>query len=131
MVYFDGSCALCRAEIGYYQRRDQDQALCFSDISQPGAVTPEGVTRTHAMKRFHVRAADGRILSGAAAFVAVWHVLPGWRRVALATSLPGVVMALEWGYRFFLPVRPLISRFYGRVLRLGAIMKLITDDRAS
>ncbi len=83
------------------------------------------------MKRFHVRAADGRILSGAAAFVAIWRVLPGWRRLAMVTSLPGVILVLEWGYRLVLPVRPLISRFYGRVLRLGADAKADADERAS
>ena len=120
-VYFDGSCSLCRAEIGYYRREDQDRALCFVDISETGAIPPEGITQKRAMKRFHVRASDGRVLSGAAAFVEVWTRLPRWRWAARAASLPGALIALEWGYRLFLPVRPFISRFFGRVLRLQAV----------
>ena len=121
-VYFDGSCSLCRAEIGYYRREDQDRALCCVDISETGAIPPEGITQERAMKRFHVRASDGRVLSGAAAFVEVWTRLPRWRWAARAASLPGALIALEWGYRLFLPVRPFISRFFGRVLRLQAVI---------
>ena len=120
-VYFDGSCPLCRAEIGYYRRKDQAGALCFVDISETGAVTPEGITQQRAMERFHVRASDGRVLSGAAAFVEVWTRLPKWRWAARAASLPGALAALELGYRMFLPVRPFISRLFGRVLQLQAV----------
>lgn len=120
-VYFDGSCPLCRAEIGYYRRKDQGGAFCFVDISETGAVTPEGITQQWAMERFHVRASDGRILSGAAAFVEVWTRLPNWRWAARAASLPGALAALELGYRMFLPVRPFISRLFGRVLQLKAV----------
>jgi predicted DCC family thiol-disulfide oxidoreductase YuxK len=119
-VYFDGSCPLCRAEIGYYRRTDQAGSLCFVDVSESAALTPEGTTQQQAMERFHVRASDGRILSGAAAFVEVWSRLPKWRLAARAASLPGVLPVLEWGYRMFLPVRPLMSRLFGRVLRLRA-----------
>ena len=122
-VFFDGSCPLCRAEIGYYRREDQCRALCFIDISETGGIPPEGITQARAMKRFHVRASDGRILSGAAAFVEVWTRLPRWRWAAHAASLPGALIALEWGYRIFLPVRPLISRFFGRVLGLQAVIR--------
>ena len=121
-VFFDGSCPLCRAEIGYYRRKDQGRALCFVDISEPGAVPPEGVTHERAMKRFHVLASNGRVLSGAAAFVEVWARLPRWRWAARAASLPGVLIALEWGYRIFLPVRPIISRFFARALGRQAII---------
>jgi predicted DCC family thiol-disulfide oxidoreductase YuxK len=117
-VYFDGSCPLCRAEIGYYQRKDQNHALCFVDISETGAVPPDGITQERAMKRFHVRARDGRVLSGAAAFVEVWTRLPRWRWTARAASLPGALIVLEWGYRIFLPVRPFMSHFFGRALEL-------------
>ena len=119
-VYFDGSCSLCRAEIGCYRRNDQDHALCFVNISETGTVSPKGITQERAMNRFHVCASDGRVLSGAAAFVEVWTRLPRWRWAASAASLPGALIALEWGYRFFLPVRPFISRFFGRALRLQA-----------
>ncbi len=120
-VFFDGSCPLCRAEIGYYRRQDQAGALCFVDISDPGTVTPEGITQRRAMERFHVRASDGSVLSGAAAFVEVWTRLPKWRWAARAASLPGALAALELGYRMFLPVRPIIARVFGRVLKLQSV----------
>ena len=121
-MYFDGSCPLCRAEIGYYRRKDEISALCFVDISEAGAVTPEGISQRRAMERFHVRASDGSVLSGAAAFVEVWTRLPRWRWAARAASLPGGLIALELGYRIFLPVRPFLSRLFGRVLRLQAVI---------
>jgi predicted DCC family thiol-disulfide oxidoreductase YuxK len=119
-VYFDGSCPLCRAEIGYYRRQDDGRALCFVDVSLPTAAVPEGLTRGQAMARFHVRAPDGRLLSGAAGFVAVWGQLPRWRWAARAAALPGVLTLLELGYRLFLPVRPILSRFVAAVLRWKA-----------
>ena len=120
-LFFDGSCPLCRAEIGYYRRKDQAGALCFVDVSETGAPTPEGVTQQRALERFHVRAHDGRVLSGAAAFVEVWTRLPKWRWAAKAASLPGALAALELGYRMFLPVRPFISRVFGQVLKLQSV----------
>ena len=120
-VFFDGSCPLCRAEIGYYRRKDQAGALCFVDVSETGAATPEGITQRRALGRFHVRSGDGRVLSGAAAFVEVWTRLPKWRWAARAASLPGALAALELGYRMFLPVRPFISRVFGQVLKLQSV----------
>ena len=120
-VFFDGSCPLCRAEIGYYRRKDQAGALCFVDVSETGAATPEGITKRRALERFHVRSGDGRVLLGAAAFVEVWTRLPKWRWAARAVSLPGALAALELGYRIFLPVRPFISRVFGQVLKLQSV----------
>jgi predicted DCC family thiol-disulfide oxidoreductase YuxK len=114
-VYFDGSCPLCQAEIGYYRGKDQAGALCFVDVSKIDAATPEGMTRQRAMERFHLRTSDGRVVSGAAALVEIWSRLPNWRWAARAASLPGALPALELGYRMFLPVRPFISRLFGRV----------------
>ncbi|MDU6494072.1 DUF393 domain-containing protein [Bradyrhizobium sp.] len=119
-VYYDGSCPLCRAEIGYYSRTDQDGALCFVDVSAAGAAPPEGLTQSEAMARFHVRAGDGRLLSGAEAFVEVWRRLPRWRWAARLASLPGVLAVLELGYRLFLPVRPFISRGVARLQQRAA-----------
>jgi predicted DCC family thiol-disulfide oxidoreductase YuxK len=121
-IYFDGSCPLCRAEIAAYQRVDETGACRFVDVSDPAVSVPEGLTRDQALRRFHVRAGDGRLLSGAAAFVEVWSRLPQWRWAARIASWPGMLTVLEAGYRLFLPVRPLLSRLFGRALRLMSSM---------
>ena len=114
ILYFDGSCPLCRAEIAHYRGRDRAGALSFVDVSAAGTVPPDGMTRQQVMERFHVRDGKGELLSGAAAFVAVWRRLPGWRWAARVAALPGAMRTLEAGYRLFLPIRPFISRFFGK-----------------
>lgn len=116
-VFYDGSCPLCRAEIGHYRRADNSGALCFVDVSDPNAPPPIGLTRQQAMDRFHVRSNNGELLSGAAAFADVWSRLPGWRWAARAAALPGAMTMLEFGYRLILPVRPFISRFIAKLQR--------------
>lgn len=116
-IYFDGSCPLCRAEIQHYRGLDDDGALDFVDVSQAGASLPPGLVPKTAMARFHVRAADGRLLSGAAGFVEVWSRLPRWRWLAKVAATPGVLTLLEAAYKAFLPARPYLSRLFGRLTR--------------
>jgi predicted DCC family thiol-disulfide oxidoreductase YuxK len=111
---------LCRAEIEFYRRSDNSDALSFIDVSESGASIPAGLTQQRALERFHVRAGNGQILSGAAAFVEVWARLPRWRWAARAAALPGSMAALELGYRLFLPVRPVISRLFSKMQKLAA-----------
>jgi len=109
-VYFDGSCPLCSVEIDHYAGQTGGEDLCFVDVSRGGASLGDGLAPDAAMKRFHVRLADGTLLSGARAFIAVWASLPGWRWAARIATLPGVPTLLEGAYRLFLPLRPLLSR---------------------
>ncbi|MDE3239473.1 MAG: DUF393 domain-containing protein [Paracoccaceae bacterium] len=119
-VFYDGACPLCSAEIGLYRAQDRDGALCLVDVSRPEAALPPGVTQAEALARFHVRAADGRVLSGAAAFVAVWQSLPRWRWLARLARVPGMLWVMERGYRLFLPLRPAIVAVYRRLARKPA-----------
>lgn len=109
-VYFDGSCLLCSAEIRHYTTRQGAERIAFQDVSAPGADPGPGLTQRQALRRFHVRRADGTILSGARAFATVWDTLPGWRPLGRLARIPGVLSLLEVGYRLFLPVRPALSR---------------------
>lgn len=114
-VYFDGACPLCQAEINHYRKQEGAGAICFVDVSRSEETLALDLTKQQAMKRFHVRANDGLLLSGAAAFVAVWSTLPRWRLAARLAALPGILRILEVAYRLFLPVRPAISRLFGCV----------------
>ena len=61
---------------------------------------------------------DGKLLSGAAAFAAMWRVIPLLRPLGLAARAPWVLAMLERIYMRFLPVRPRLQRvFSGRVRR--------------
>ena len=113
-VFYDGSCPLCTAEIGLYRAQDSAGALTLIDVSQEAAL-PDGLTKAAAMARFHVLTDRGQVLSGAAAFVEVWRSLPKWRWLARVSRLPGALWLMERAYLGFLPIRPYLSRVFGRV----------------
>jgi 3-demethoxyubiquinol 3-hydroxylase len=109
-VLYDGGCPLCRREIAHVQglaQRQGDAGLCFVDISNDTAL--DVAERKALLARFHVQRADGTRLDGAAAFVAMWQRLPGWRWLARLARLPGMLLLLEAAYRGFLRVRPALQ----------------------
>ncbi|MEM7718196.1 MAG: DUF393 domain-containing protein [Pseudomonadota bacterium] len=116
-VYYDGACPLCTAEIEHYETREGADKLCFLNIAEPGADAGPNLQQSDALKRFHVRKPDGTVLSGAAAFIEIWTILPGWHWLARLARLPGVPVLLEVAYRIFLPIRPALSWM---AARLGA-----------
>lgn len=110
VVLYDGACPLCRREIGIYRGLAGSEPLCFADVSDPAQPLPAGMRREALLARFHVQRADGRLLDGAQAFVALWATLPGWRWLARLAALPGMTALMERAYRGFLVVRPLLQR---------------------
>lgn len=116
-VLYDGACPLCRREIGVYRGLRPNTPVCIADVSDIALPLPSGTTREQLLARFHVRGRDGRLLSGAQAFLALWAVLPGWRWLALAGRLPGAAWTMERLYRFFLRWRPALQRWASRLDR--------------
>lgn len=112
-VYFDGSCPLCRREIALYRRLPASQALQWVDVSA-GQPLGEGLSCEAAMRRFHVREAGGRLLSGGAAFARLWRAFPGWRVLGWVFAWPPLSWLLELAYRAFLPLRPRLQRLAHR-----------------
>jgi predicted DCC family thiol-disulfide oxidoreductase YuxK len=121
-VLYDGACPLCRREIGIYRGLRplrSDTPVCFADVSDAALPLPPGTTREQLLARFHVRSRDGRLLSGAQAFLALWATLPGWRWLALVGRLPGAAWAMERAYRLFLRWRPTLQRWAFRLEQPG------------
>jgi predicted DCC family thiol-disulfide oxidoreductase YuxK len=112
-VMFDGTCPLCRREIGLYQSLAALEPVCWLDVSGDTSGF-SAADQARYMARFHVRLQDGRVLSGAAAFAALWLTMPGWRWLGRVGQLPGVTPVLELAYRGFLHLRPWLQRLARR-----------------
>lgn len=117
IVYYDGACPLCRAEIGLYKRLGAKAQFC--DVAAEAA-PPEGISRAEALKRFHVMDRNGRVRSGARAFAELWKATPGWRCAGRIGALPPFVWIGEGIYRVFLLTRPALQALARRSAKAGS-----------
>jgi predicted DCC family thiol-disulfide oxidoreductase YuxK len=106
-VFFDGGCPICRREIATYRSMRGMETIAWRDVSLEAV---EGLDRAAALARFHVRRADGTLVDGAAAFLAVWRASPRLAPLARLLDRQPFRALLEIGYRGFLRVRPLWRR---------------------
>lgn len=115
-VYYDGGCPLCSAEIATYRNCRGADAIDWIDVSAPadggdcGIVAP-GLTRQDALRRFHMRRADGTLVSGGAAFAELWACLPALSWAGRIARRRPFRVLLEAAYRVFLPLRPRLQRW--------------------
>jgi predicted DCC family thiol-disulfide oxidoreductase YuxK len=114
VVWFDGACPLCLREIGLMRRLDRRDAIRFVDVASPESVCP--IDRGELLARFHARE-DGVMLSGAAAFAAMWRAIPMLRPLGLLARNALVLRALEALYLRFLKVRPRLQALAGKASR--------------
>ena len=105
-VWYDGACPLCRREIALMRRLDRARRIEFVDLTGDGTCP---VDRAAALARLHAREGDV-LLSGAAAFAAMWRAIPLLRPLGLAARVPIVLRVLEAAYVRFLAVRPALQR---------------------
>ena len=70
-VYHDGSCPVCRLEIGHFRSQPGAARIDFIDVSPPDVDPGPDLPRDKAMGRFHVRLPNGELRSGGAAFVEI------------------------------------------------------------
>jgi predicted DCC family thiol-disulfide oxidoreductase YuxK len=111
-VWYDGACPLCQREIAAMRRLDRRGAISFIDVAadaDPGCP----IDRGELLARFHA-AENGRVLSGAAAFAAMWRAIPLLRPLGLAARNRLVLALLEASYRAFLRIRPRLQRLAGK-----------------
>lgn len=106
-VWFDSSCPLCQREIALMRRLDKGGAISFIDACDPDGTCP--IDRAELLARFHAEEA-GKLLSGAAAFAAMWRAIPVLRPLGLLAGWKPVTPLFEAAYRRFLRVRPRLQR---------------------
>jgi predicted DCC family thiol-disulfide oxidoreductase YuxK len=112
-VWHDGGCPLCAREIALMRRLDRRGTIKFVDVLEPSAVCPR--SQAELLARFHAREerslGSGPMLSGAAAFAAMWRAIPLLRPLGLLARNAVVLGLLERLYLRFLVVRPRLQRW--------------------
>ena len=90
------------------RRLDKDDAINFIDVSDKGDPSCP-IDQAELLARFHAEE-DGKVLSGAAAFAAMWRAIPALRPLGLIAKNRLVLAVLEQLYILFLRVRPRLQK---------------------
>ncbi len=109
-VFYDGGCPVCSREIAFYRTRPGADSFDWVDVNLAEGSLGADLSREAALSRLHVRLADGTLLSGAAAFAAMWRCMPGLRWLGRLLTVPPFGILAELGYRIFLRVRRIWRR---------------------
>lgn len=100
------------------RKLDRRGAIRFVDVAEAGADAACPIDRSALLARFHAEE-HGTMLSGAAAFAAMWRAIPVLRPIGLVARVPGMLWLLEQAYRGFLRVRPALQGLALRLERRG------------
>ncbi len=107
MIWYDGACPLCTREIALMRRLDWCGAIEFHDVASPDTVCP--IDRRELLARFHA-SENGTMLSGTAAFAAMWRAIPLLKPLGWAARNRVIHGLLELLYVRFLVLRPRLQR---------------------
>ena len=103
-VYFNNSCKICKAEIDLYKKEKIDQINWIDITNNKKAKIETNKNYKQLMRRLHVEK-DGKIFSGAKAFLLVWKNIPKYRILYSIFSLPIIFQIFSVTYEiiaFFL-----------------------------
>ena len=103
-VYYNESCNICRAEINHYKKQNIEE-IDWVDITNNDVAEKETLKDDKTLlRRLHVKK-DGKIFSGAEAFLLVWKNIPKYKFLYNFFKLPVIFQIFSIGYEiiaFFL-----------------------------
>lgn len=103
-IWYDGACPLCVAEISLISRLDKTNGrLAFVDLMGDGTCP---LDRSDMLARFHAQEVGRPVVSGAAAFGAMWRQVTPFQPLGWLTLFPPTLWLMELAYKGFLRLRP-------------------------
>ena len=103
-VYYNESCNICRAEINHYKKQNIEK-IDWVDITNNIDAEKETLKDDKALlRRLHVKK-DGKIFSGAEAFLLIWKNIPKYNFLYSILRLPIIFQIFSFTYEvvaFFL-----------------------------
>ncbi|MDB3888251.1 DUF393 domain-containing protein [Candidatus Pelagibacter sp.] len=106
-VYYNESCSICRAEINLYKKQNIKE-IDWVDITNNEAAENETLKDDKTLlRRLHV-IKDGKVFSGAEAFLILWKKMPKYKFLYNFFKLPLIFNLFFFGYEivaFFLYIK--------------------------
>lgn len=96
-VYFNNSCKICKAEIDLYKKENIDEINWIDITNNNQAKVETKKDFKELLRRLHVEK-NGKIFSGAEAFLLVWKNIPKYRILYSIFSLPIIFQIFSFGY---------------------------------
>ena len=111
VVYFDGLCLACSAEINHYRKLEGSDSFKYVDITAPDFdAKAHGLDPFKVHKVMHVRDSEGILHEGVEAFRTIWKMIPRYQFLYRISNHAMVRPLLEMGYRAFVVARPYLPR---------------------
>ena len=112
-VFYDGGCGFCNASLGRVERIIARRGFRPVPLQTPWVGERTGLSEAELMKEMRLLLPDGRILTGADAYLYVMRRIWWASPLALLLSIPGLRWLFARGYRWFANNRYPISRACG------------------
>tara|TARA_B110000967_G_C18598811_1_gene418190 strand:- start:321 stop:668 length:348 start_codon:yes stop_codon:yes gene_type:complete len=103
-VYFNNSCNICRAEINLYKKQNIEEIEWIDITNNKTAEIETKKNDKTLLRRLHVMN-DGKIVTGAEAFILVWKKIPKYKFLYIFFKLPIIFSLFSLSYEviaFFL-----------------------------
>ena len=86
-IFFNNSCSICRSEINVYKKQGIKQLEWVDITNNKDAERDAQKTSKDLLRRLHVES-DGKIYSGAKAFIVLWNKMPKFKLLGKILSTP-------------------------------------------
>ena len=103
-VYFNNSCNICRTEINLYKKQNIEEIEWIDITNNKTAEIETKKNDKTLLRRLHVMN-DGKIVTGAEAFILVWKKIPKYKFLYIFFKLPIIFSLFSLSYEviaFFL-----------------------------
>jgi len=102
IVFFDGSCPLCRREMNHYRRIDRSGSIQWVDISSDvETLKSYDIPFDWAMRILHAVNKSGQVVVGVSAFVLIWGYLDYYKHLAKIVQFFKLEKVLNYFYQHF------------------------------
>ena len=86
-IFFNNSCSICRSEINVYKKQGIKHLEWVDITNNKDAERDTQKTNKDLLRRLHVES-DGKIYSGAKAFIVLWSKMPKFKVLGKILSIP-------------------------------------------